>query len=196
MKPVSVFFLANLLYFLFPMFNTFTSTLRLQMSAFFHSEIVTEIVERELEENEMDFREYEAIYNAQTEELSKLFLIIMSGLLALFFWPIHIGSKKSLLADHITLGLEIMVFILLFCLMFIVLFLEAFSFVGLNLVSDQNLTILALVSLLYFFMRAERTFYGFKGFRMIFNAFGCIGAVAVSVTLYRAILFFITFWSL
>lgn len=196
MKPVSVFFLANLLYFLFPMFNTFTTNLNIQLVAFSHSEIASKMVERELEKREIDMLTYTAMYDTKTAELSKLFLIIMSGLLALCFWPIHIGSKKFLIADHIVMGLETMVFILLFCLMFMVLFLEAFRLVDLRLVSDQNLTVLALISLFYFFIRAERAFYGFKGFRMIFNTLLCLFAVVVSLSVYRAMLFFITFWSL
>ena len=196
MKPVSIFFLANLIYFLLPLFNTFTTNLNIQLIAFFYSDLATSMVEQQLLVREMTMQEFQLLYDDQTEELSKLLLILMSGLLALFFWPIHIGRKKFLIADHLVFGLETMVFMLLFCLMFLIIFLGLFSLVNLELISDSSLTLLGLISLIYFFYRAERTFYGFKGIRRIINTLLCVTAVAASLSLYRAILFFVTFWSI
>ena len=43
-KPVSMFFVANLLYFLFPAFNSLNSSLYVQMNQLPHSELVTRMV--------------------------------------------------------------------------------------------------------------------------------------------------------
>lgn len=196
MKPVSIFFLANLLYFLLPTFNTFNSNLNLQMTDFWHSNLAKEMVNHELTKSGIDLQEYSNSYNKKTAELSKLFLIIMAGLLALFSYPIHLGSNKKLLADHLVLGLETMVFILLFCIMFLSYMLSLLSYIDIVVVNDRNLTFVGIVALLYFFGSIEYHFFGFRKFRMFFNPLLSILAVAFSISIYRSILFFITFWSI
>jgi hypothetical protein len=196
MKPVSIFFLANLIYFLFPVFNTFMTNLNVQLIAFWHSGIATEMVNKEIAIRGTDLASFTLLYDQKTEELSKLFLIIMSGILALFFLPIHIGSKNNLIADHITFGLELMTFILLFCVQLLAILLSSFSLVGIHIVSDVIMTSGAIILLFYFFFKAEKIFYGFSGVRRYVNTFLCVLSVAIALTLYRTILFFITFWSI
>lgn len=194
MKPVSLFFLANLLYFLIPTFNTFTTNLDIQRVAFWHSDLAVRMVDEEVERRDISYNDYRKTYDRKTAELSKLLLILMAVILALFFWPIHIGSKRNLFADHLTIGLELMTFILLFCIMFMALFLQSFSLVGLNILSDNTLSIGSMVLLVYFFAYAERKFYGFRRLRLVINIVFCLMSVIVSLSIYRALLFFITFW--
>lgn len=196
MKPISLFFLANLIYFLIPSFNTFNSNLYYQMNGFWHSDIVSNMINQEVASGNIELKSYSEIYNQKTEELSKLLLIIMAGLLAIFFYPIHIGSKKNLFADHLVMGIESMVFILLFCIIALANFLFLFSLIDIYIATDSNLTLMGFLSLIYFFIRVEHTFYGFRGFRMILNSFLCLVSVALAVSAYRAILFFVTFWSI
>ncbi|MEP0984861.1 DUF3667 domain-containing protein [Ekhidna sp.] len=194
MRPVSLFFLANLLYFLIPTFNTFTTNLDIQRVAFWHSDLAVEMVDKEVAKRGIEYADYRKVYDQKTAELSKLFLIIMAVILALFFWPVHIGSKRTLFADHLTLGLELMTFILLFCIMFMALFLQSFSLIGLNILSDDTLTTGSLILLLYFFIQAERKFYGIRKIRRIINAILGVVIVVIALSIYRALLFFITFW--
>ncbi len=200
MKPISLFFLANLIYFLFPLVNTFTTNLSIQVNdAFVHSEIASGWVQEEIAERDMTFEEYEFLYDTKTAELSKLLLILMVLLMALFFWLIHIGSKRNLLADHLTTSLELMSFILFYCIQLyslILLLMITISPVDLQfLFSNFYLTFFIVIFLAFFFIHLERTFYEFGWVRSIVNVILCIGAFTLSLQLYRGLLFFITFWS-
>jgi len=196
MKPVSAFFLANLIYFLFPLINTFTTNLSIQMEAFSYSPLAKEWVMETIQERNITLEEYASVYNLKTTELSKLLIVIMASMVGLLMWPIHIGSKHHLLADHITLGQEVVTFILIACLQGMGVLFVLLSPLGLNLFSDAVLTTVSCMLLLYFFARAEKTFYGFKGVRLVINSILDLTAVIISLSLYRALLFFITFWSI
>ncbi|WP_436517683.1 DUF3667 domain-containing protein [Ekhidna sp. To15] len=198
MKPVSIFFLANLIYFLFPVINTFTTSLQIQMSGLPYSEIVNQWVVEEVAERGIKFEEYEKIYNTKTTELSKLLLTVMATLIGFFLWPIHIGSKRNLLADQMTIGQEVMTFILIFCLQLLAGLILIASLIGIkhNLFSDVIISTLSCIMLLFFFAKVEYQFYGFRGFRLVINTILSLLTVIIALFLYRAILFFVTFWAI
>lgn len=196
MKPISIFFLANLIYFFSPSFNTFNSNLNTQLSLFNHSKIAMQMVKKEVAARGIEMKDYRIIYDQKTNELSKLLLVIMSAVFGFLFWPIHIGSNKKLLADHFTFGLEAMTFITLFCVILLTVTFSLVSFFGLHLATEAILSSCAGILLIYFFYRAEKIFYGFTGFRRILNTIFCFCTVLISLSLYRGFLFFITFWSL
>ncbi len=112
MKPLSIFFLANLLYFLFPFVNTFTTTLDLQTSSFFYSDLAESMVKTRLEKRAITLVDYEKEYNNKTTELSRLLLIFMAIIITPLFAFIHLGGDKKLIADHLTISVELMGFIL------------------------------------------------------------------------------------
>ena len=197
MKPISMFLLANLIYFLFPMVNTFTTSLDYQTRIFSYSDIAKEWVDLRVADREISFETYEQEYNEKTAELSKLLLILMAFMLALCFLPIHIGSQQNLLADHFTIGLEVMSFTL------------RYNFSGLSFVlvpvikvfpsmififSNFWLTSISVAFLIYFFSRMQYTFYGFRGLRLVINVVLCVLSVNIVLITYRGILFFVTFW--
>ncbi len=196
MKPVSIFFLANLIYFLFPIINTFTTNLQIQMNGLPYSHIVNQLVVEEIKEREITFEEYEKIYNSKTTELSKLLLIVMATMIGFFLWPVHIDSKRNLLADQLTIGLEVMTFILFFCFQLISVLILIVSLFGIKyyLFSDMVITTISCLMLLLFFAKVEHQFYGFRGFRLIINTILSLLVVIISLFVYRAILFFVTFW--
>ena len=196
MKPASIFFLANLVYFLFPLINTFTTDLNIQTRAFPYSPLADKWVQQTVEKRGLDFKEYEKKYDQKTTELSKLLIIVMAVMLALFFWPIHLGSEKRLVADHMAIGLEVMSFVLLFCMMGMGIVFLVFGFFGYRLFSDTIITSIILIMLTYFFIRMEYTYYGFKGIRSMVNTVLCLVSIGIALYAYRALLFFITFWSI
>ncbi|GAB4231861.1 MAG: hypothetical protein Tsb0034_04380 [Ekhidna sp.] len=197
MKPLAIFFLANLLYFVFPIMDTFNTKLQYQSKSFAHSELVVRWVENEVGKREIGYEAYEAKYNAKTAELSKMLLIIICPFIALFFSIIHVGSNRQFYVDHLTVSLEMMAFILLFCVQLPGILLLLMKPLGLGfLLSDQYITSIILIILGYFFWSVEQNFYEFKGFRMVLNVLLCISGVAVTVYLYRAILFFVTYWTI
>lgn len=197
MKPVSIFFVANLIYFLFPIINTFTTPLEIQNKAFPYSPIVVDWVDTELAERGVTFDEYQILYNSKTAELSKIFLIVFAFLLSVLFLPTHFGSSKKYFADHLVMGLEVMTFTLLIAIQLgglIGLMASLFGFK--YLLSNFYSTLFAIIMLSYFFYGMERNFYEFKKTRAAINTLLCVGAIAITLFTYRALLFFITYWSI
>lgn len=201
MKPLGIFFLGNLIYFLFPFVNTFTTSLEIQTgNSFIYSEMAEKWTQEAVEERGIAYEEYEQMYNTKTAELSKLLLIVMALFLALFFAIIHLGSNKNLLADHLTMSLELMGFMLFYgiqMLYLVITLLIAVSPFNLQfLFSNFYLSLILILMLTYFFFGMERIFYKFGWVRSSINTLLCLSAVVVSLEMYRGLLFFITFWSM
>ncbi len=199
MRPLSFFFLANLIYFLFPIFNTFNTTLYHQTNSFsfLHSSIAREMVNQRIETEELAYEEFEVKYNAKTTELSKLLLILMVFLSAMVFWVIHIGSSKKLLADHLTISLELMTYTLVVCMEAFGLILIGLKLIGLSIASSEMYTSLMVLLLIgYFVFYAERNFYEFRRKRRWVNTIVVLITFMMNVFFYRAMLFFVTFWLL
>lgn len=197
MKPVSIFFLANLIYFLFPLINTFTTPLEIQQTSFNYSPLVVEWVENVTATKNVSFEEYKAVYNTKTTELSKLLLVVFAYMLTILFWPIHLGSKRKYFADHIAISLEVMTFILLVVIQLFGLIAIVFSQLDLiHLGTNLYSTAFACIALSYFFYFSERHFYNFGPIRAIANTVLCLAAMFTCLICYRALLFFITFWSI
>lgn len=197
MKPVSVFFLANLIYFLFPLINTFTTPLEIQRTSFHYSPLVVDWVEQAISERDVTYEEYKAVYNAKTTELSKLLLVVFGYMLAVLFWPVHLGSKRKYFADHLTISLEVMTFILIVIIQLVGLVGVVVGMLGFKqILTNFYSTSIALVGLAYFFYSIERQFYEFKPPRAAMNTLLCLVAITICLIGYRALLFFITFWSI
>ncbi|MEP1035307.1 DUF3667 domain-containing protein [Ekhidna sp.] len=196
MKPVSIFFLANLIYFLFPVIDTFTTNLQIQMNGLPYSVIVEQWVAEEVTQRDVAFEVYEKAYNTKTTELSKLLLTVMATLIGFFLWPIHIGSKRNLLADQMTIGQEVMTFLLIYCLQLVGGLFLVVSYLGVNLFSDVTISTISCLMLLFFFIKVEYKFYGFRGLRLVVNAILSLLSIIIVLFLYRALLFFVTFWSI
>ena len=198
MKPISLFFLANLIYFLFPLVNTFTTSLDIQTTSFVYSDLATQMVDDFIHENYYSLEEYRLIYDTKTTNLSKILLIVFAVIASLFFKVIHIGSDKNLWADHFTFGLEMMSFLLLIALEACILIIGIFAYLaGFEiLLTNFYLTGLMVLILGYIFYMAEKNFYGFTGWRRILNTVLNIAGVFLTLIIYRGLLFFITFWSI
>lgn len=197
MRPLSLFFLANLIYFLFPIFNTFNTTLYHQTHSFkfLHSGIASKMVDEHLESTGVSYEAFETRYYAKTTELSKMLLIVMVFLSAISFWLIHLGSEKGLLADHLTISLEVMTYTLVVCMQLFGLVMIGLKVIGFGFISSEMYSsIIVMLLIVYFVFGAERNFYGFTGWRRWLNTVIVLITFMMNVFLYRAILFFVTFW--
>lgn len=161
MKPIAVFFLANLLYFIYPAVNTFDTPLQFQLNSFdfLHSPIATKMVKAKIENEQLDIERYEIQYNAKTVELSKLLLIVMVAFIALFFWITHF-NRRSRIAEHFIISLEVMAFVILFCAQLLGILFYLVYWMGLpNLANEKINTLIIACVLLFFFWVIERNFY-------------------------------------
>lgn len=196
MTPLAVFFLANLIYFLLPLMNTFYSTLQMQVSSgnFIHGPLAAQMVEERLEERQVSFEQYAVEYESKTKELSKLLLVLMAAMISLPLWWLH-GIRERRYLINVVLSLELMTFVILFAVQAQGVLLLTLHLVGASAIATEEvISSVALLLLLCFLIGAERRFYGLEGPKAWIRAvLGVLVFVAV-MFLYRAMLFFVTFW--
>ena len=199
MKPLGLFLLANVFYFLLPMMNTFYSTLQLQVGGgFVHSEVARDWVEAEIERRGVAAEQYAEAFDRKTKSLSKLLLICLAMLFSVPYWLLH-GVRSSYFSETAVLSLEMMSFVIL-------IFVQAFGTLfwilaklGLTTgiswtVGELFLSLVGLGLVFYFLLRAERTFYRAQGRAAWLRAIGGALVFVVVLYIYRALLFFVTYW--
>lgn len=200
-RPLQLFFILNLIYFLFPVLQLFNSSLRTQMYYLFHSSWVRELVVARLVRDGLSLDGFALMYNDKTTGLAKL-LIVVFVVLASIPLSIIFRKKNRYFTDHVTLAVELACFNLLVN----ALSLSALLWVSNKIirwsnsswheyVNDLTLTIIFVSTNLYFIYRAARTFYGQKGKRLLLKSIGGILGLFLALEAYRLILFFVTFWT-
>ena len=202
LKPVSSFFLANLIYFLLPFFETFNSRLDTQLSGRPHSRIAARLVEAYTGEKKITKPVFRERYEARSTENAKLLLIVLVFLISVPLGVANTG-KQPYLAGHITLAFEIMTFNLLFNAIALGVLVFGVLYAGQWLEIE---VVTALVNALvnpfvfvtngYFLYRAERTFYGCTPRESLWRMALVVPTLFAALGAYRTILFFVTFYSL
>jgi hypothetical protein len=202
LKPLSIFFLANLVYFLLPFFDTFNSRLQTQLKGRPHSQIAARLVDNYVREKKMTMPVFRERYEAKSTENAKLLLIVLVFLISVPLGVINRG-KQPYVAGHITLAFEIMAFNLLFnAIAFGVVvygIYHAGKWLEIEMVStlvDALVNPFVFVSNGYFLYRAERTFYGCSLRESLWRMALVVPSMFAALGTYRIILFFVTFYSL
>jgi hypothetical protein len=197
MRPIALFFAANLLYFLFPFFQTFTTSLNTHITSnsFPHRAIAEQMVDQRLQKRGITFEQYNVIFEPKTYELSKLLLISLVLIISVFYSLIH-WHPNRLFIDHLILSIELMIFILLYPTL-----LFSFVILGIDLLGwtipyrEQILTAVVLLCIFYFVFKAEQHFYHHKLSKSLILSLLMLIFISLSIFIYRGILFFVTFWS-
>lgn len=198
MRPLQMFFILNLIYFLFPVLQMFNSSLNTQRKFLPHSKIARVFVDEKIKSEGINLLGFELMYNEKTTSLAKLlivlFVVIASAPLSLIFW-----KRNRYYADHIALSVELTSFNLavnaigLSVVFWLVNKLFHWGHVGWgSYLNDLTLTIIFVITNLYFLFRASRTFYNQKGKRLIFKVVLGIVGLFLALEVYRFMLFFIT----
>lgn len=205
MRPISLFFLANLLYFIYPVINTFNTNLNVQLTNYkrVHSNYATALVETRLMKEDLSLEEYSASleefsvrYNAKTTELSKLLLILLAILIAPFLWMIHY-RKETRIAPHFIIALETMVFLILVCIQLFGLLSATLSrIISYAANEDAIISSAILALLLLFFWKMERAYFKNSIWKSVLNAFLISISITICLFIYRVLLFFVTFYSI
>ena len=201
MKPVAFFFVGNVIYFLFPLFQTFNSSLYAQMHSMPYSEYVQQVVKEYLTANGIEYKVFAEQYYSESTAWAKMILIVIPPL----FLPIAAVvnyARKFMLSDHFLFAMEFssfLIFIPTIVLPFILrgiiwlgaLFGADFNFIN----SDEFTTPIIGVLMLYFFARATHTFYKFSKWRVIISSVLMLLSLYLVVHAYRFILFIISMWT-
>jgi hypothetical protein len=200
MKPIPMFFVANLIYFLFPFFNTFNTNLSSQINSQPYSSAIRPIVDKKEKEENISFESLQQKYNAKTSTLSKLMLIVFVPTLALVLAILNFGRQRYF-ADHILMGLEFMCFILFYiCILFggilaLVRFVAHYIHIDVSVILNNEIIVVvpvALTMMMYFLFRSERTFYNQRIIWAILKSFVFVAALFWIMTGYRYMLFYVT----
>lgn len=200
-RPLQLFFILNLVYFLFPVFQLFNSSLFTQMYLLPHREIARSFVLQKLEEGNMSLQAYTLLYDAKSQSLAKL-LIVVFILIASLPLSLIYRKKKLYFTDHTALAVELACFnlavnALLLSVIFWILN-TAFNLADsgwIQYLDDVAITVVFIITNTYFLWRASRTFYLQKGVAQYFKVILALAGLYLSLEAYRFLLFFITFFS-
>lgn len=202
MRPLQMFFILNVIYFLFPVLQLFNSSLYTQIHVLPHARLARNIVAHRIVADKVTMIGFELMYNEKTTRLAKLLVVLFVAVAAL---PLSLifRRRNRLFSDHMALAIELSSFniavnaIGLSLLLMLVNMVFHWSKVGWgSYLNDLTLTIIFILTNLYFIFNAARTFYNQKGKRLVIKAFLGILGLFLALEVYRFLLFFITLWTL
>jgi hypothetical protein len=201
LRPLQLFFILNLVYFLFPVLQLFNSSLRTQMYFLFHSSLVRDMVIKHVVEEGLSINGYSLMYDSKSAAIAKLLMIVFVLLASLPLSLIY-RKKNRYFTDHVALSVELACFnifimaIFLSALLWVLSRILHWSGSGLgDYLNDTTFTIIFIIANMYFIYRASRTFYQQKGKRLIVKSALAIVGLFLALEAYRLLLFFVTFWS-
>lgn len=203
MKMVSLFFVANFFYFLFPFFDSFNSSLYSQTTLMGqHSVKAKSIVDEEIAKRQISLEEFQGKYQTQSTNLSKLLLVTLVLAMTITYMIINY-SKKNYFFDHLLVSLEFYSFHLLVNMLLLpaimLLMIKLASGVGWDwtgVLTDKFFSWPVYGFILYFLFRAQRTFYNQKWYWAIPKTLLLFYLITETVQLYRKMLFYITVWTI
>jgi hypothetical protein len=202
LRPLQVFFVLNLIYFLFPLLQLFNTSLRTQMYLRSHSALVRAMVQSKVGHDALRLEGYTLMYNEKSTSLAKLLIIVFVILASVPMMFIY-RKRNRFFGDHLTLSVELTSFNLAINAIFLSLVLMLTNKI-LHLthtgwekyLDDSTLTFIFVITNSYFLFRAGRTFYNQKGWILFLKVVLGLLGLFLSLELYRLTLFLITYWSL
>lgn len=192
LNPTSLFFVLNLIYFFFPLIQLFNASLNTQLLSPFRS-FYQSIVARKIIDLGMELSSFSLIYNLKTTGFAKLMVMVFVFIGSL---PLNFLYRKRnrFFTDHVGYLVELACFNLF--INAIVLSIFALFFGLGRFLNEEILTAIFISTNLYFLLRSGSVFYNEHGWRLFLKAGLMILFLKVALEIYRAILFFVTIWSL
>ena len=198
LQPLSLFFVLNLVYFLFPVIQLFNASLNTQLSTplrsfiplskFYQSMLASKAVAMG-----MDLSSFSLIYNLKTVTLAKLMVMVFVLISSL---PLNFLYRKRnrFFTDHVGYMVELACFNLFVNALCLSIF-AAFLGLGKHL-NAFSLTLIFISTNLYFVVRSSHEFYKEKSWRLVIKSILMVLFLKIALELYRVVLFFVTIWSL
>ncbi len=196
-SPLSFFFVANLIYFLYVPFDGLNSTLWSQMNFQYYSGVVTNLVNEKVENNNLELSQYTIEYNQQSTKIAKLTLILLVPIFSVFVLMINFHHKR-LYVDHLVYTLYFISVVIFIMMLTSLLFYLMDSFTSFKLFGKSEfLSIIFQITLLipYLYL-AQNTFYGGHKWINLTKGFLTIIFLIPTFTIYRMLLFILTYLSI
>lgn len=201
-KPMSMFFIANLIYFMFQFYDSVNSTLSTQMYLQPYSPIAERMVKERVKADKITVDDFSIKYNQQSTNMSKLWLFLMVIYYSIPLALINLRSKLFYF-DHLTVSLELssMVVMVVLCLTGWVMYgvIHIVGWMGGDIsfmLEDRYNSTIAVILTFILTYNIERTTYQQTKFQSIGKAALLVASFVGVIYLYRASLFFITMWTL
>src|SRR5882757_1122005 len=166
-KPISIFFLLNLVYFLFPVIQLFNASLQTQINSFQGKIAVQAVAAKMTRLGFTDITSFSIVYDQKTTGLAKMLVIVFVVLASL---PLNLiyRAKNRYFTDHVGLSMELVCFNLLINALLLTLIVNVLR-LGTYL-DETVLTAIFVSTNLYFLIRSGRIFYGEKGVALILKS--------------------------
>jgi hypothetical protein len=192
LPPLSLFFVLNLVYFLFPVIQLFNASLNTQLATPL-AQFYKRIVASKAVAMNMDLASFSMVYNLKTVTLAKLMVMVFVVISSL---PLNILYRKRnrYFTDHVGYMVELACFNL-FLNAITLSVIAAFSGVG-EYLDEFSLTIIFITTNLYFVIRSSHEFYAEKNWKLAIKSILMVLFLKVSLEIYRSVLFFATIWSM
>lgn len=113
LTPISIFLMANVLFFLASSLTDFNLTLEDQYYLQGYSKVIQPWIDHTVASGEKTFEDYEADYNAHARDIAKTMVIIHVPIIALFTFLIGF-QRRYLYADHVVAALHFFAFIMIY----------------------------------------------------------------------------------
>jgi hypothetical protein len=182
LKPISLFFVLNLIYFFFPVVQLFSASLNTQLLSPLRS-VYQNLIAHRIIDLGMNVESFSLIYNLKTTAFAKLMVMVF----------VVLGSLP-LFTDHVSYVVELACFNL-FINAIVLSILVAVLGAG-KYLDEAILTGIFISTNLYFLLRSGFEFYGERGWRLVLKSAMMILFLKLALEIYRMILFFVTIWSL
>lgn len=200
-NPLQLFFFVNLIYFLFPVINTFNTNLDSHLTYQVYSESVKHVVENHLEKTNIAYQDFREDFEQTAAQYAKLLLILMVFFHALTMKVLFLNRKELYFTDFLATSAYFAAFYILnFLILFpglIIQFNKFFSdsissFININ----ENLVsiFVILILILYLIVFLKRAFQ-LKSLEAVIKSPLLAISLVPAFILYRYILFWVTFWS-
>lgn len=193
LRPLSVFFVLNLIYFLFPIIQLFSASLRTQLNSI-HGKLAAQAVATKMTWLGFESVEpFSIVYDQKTTGLAKMLVIVFVVIASL---PLNLiyRSRNRYFTDHVGLSVELVCFNLLLNALFLTLVVTV-ARLGPYL-DEIGMTTILISTNLYFLIRSGWVFYEERGIKLILKSLLMIPILMLALELFRAILFYVTIWAL
>ncbi len=191
LRPLSIFFVLNLVYFLFPLIQLFSASLKTQLNTPYKKFAQQLVAHRAVDLN-VSFQSFEVLYNQKSNGLAKLMVIVFAILASL---PLNLfyAKRNRFFTDHVDLMVELACFNLFVNALLMTL---AAQFLGLGKFLDDDWLMISFITTnVYFLMRASYTFYKERGIKLVLKSLIMIAILKLALEGYRFILFLVTVWA-
>lgn len=192
LTPTALFFVLNLIYFFFPLIQLFNASLNTQLLSPLRG-FYSDIIAHKAVNMGVDLSSFTLLYNLKTTGLAKLMVmvfVVVSSLPLNFLYR----KKNKYFMDHVGYAVELACFNLFINTILLTVIVKLIG--GGGYLDETALTVIFILTNLYFVIRSGSTFYQERSWRLILKSITLILFLKVALEVYRAILFFVTIASL